>query len=357
MSKKKLYKYFNKKKIIITGHTGFKGSWLTLWLSKLGANILGLSDREPTKPCHFKQLNLKNVKSKKLDINNFKSLNREVKNFKPDFIFHLAAQAIVKESYKNPMKTFKTNTLGTINLLESLRGVKKETISIIITSDKSYKNIETKKGYTEKDILAGEDPYGASKSSADIAINSYVKSFFNNNENKNFIAVARAGNVIGGGDWSEDRLIPDCIRACLKKKTVKIRNPNSTRPWQHVLDVIYGYLILAINLKKNKKIHGEAFNFGPNKRNNYKVIDILKMSKKVWPTIKWSFQNKKTYKENFLLNLNNDKAKKIINWKPNLDIKKSINLTIGWYKYYLLNKGRLIKYKSSKQIQEFEKLI
>ena len=337
----KSFNIFKNKKIIVTGHTGFKGSWLILWLNKLGANVLGLSIDTPTKPSHFQLLNLKSIKSKKLDIRNFKLLNKEIKQFKPDFIFHLAAQAIVKKSYLDPINTFNTNTLGTINLLESLKKNNKETISIIITSDKTYKNFETKKGYKENDFLGGEDPYGASKSAADIAINSYVKSFFNNRKNKNFIAVARAGNVIGGGDWSSDRLIPDCMRSCAKKIPVKIRNPNSTRPWQHILDVINGYLTLAVQLKKNKNLHGEVFNFGPNMSKNYKVIEILKKSQKIWPSIKWQIRKEKNFKENYLLNLNNSKARKIINWKPVLDINASIKLTIDWYKFYSENKKKI----------------
>ena len=197
MNKDILSKNFKNKKVIITGHTGFKGSWLALWLSELGANVLGLSLNIPTNPSHFNLLKLKKVKSKKLDVRNFKSLNKEIKKFRPDFIFHLAAQAIVRQSYQNPIETFSTNLLGTINLLETLKENKK-TISIIITSDKTYKNLEIKKGYKESDILGGEDLYGASKSAADIAINSYVKSFFNKKNNNNLIAIARAGNVIGG---------------------------------------------------------------------------------------------------------------------------------------------------------------
>ncbi len=353
----KYFNIFKNKKIIITGHTGFKGSWLALWLNKLGANILGLSIDTPTKPSHFQLLNLKSIKSKKLDIRNFKSLDNEIRKFKPDFIFHLAAQAIVKQSYLNPIKTFSTNILGTMNLLESLKKNKKETISIIITSDKTYKNIETKKGYKENDFLGGEDPYGASKSAADIVINSYVKSFFSESSNKNFIAVARAGNVIGGGDWSNDRLIPDCMRSWVKKKSVKIRNPNSTRPWQHIFDVINGYLTLAVKLKKNKKLHGEAFNFGPNMSKNYKVREILKKSKKIWPSIKWKISKEKNFKENFLLNLNNTKAKKVIKWRPILDINKSIKLTIEWYKYYSSSNKKKIITKSLDQIKDFEKIL
>lgn len=351
-------KFFKNKKVIITGHTGFKGSWLTLWLSEIGANILGLSKNIPTKPSHYKLLGLeKKIKSKKIDVQNFNDIKKEVKNFKPDFIFHLAAQSIVKKSYTNSLETWKTNLMGTINILESLKYNKKETITVIITSDKCYKNIETKKGYKENDILGGEDPYGASKSAAEIAIKSYNKSFFFNESNKNFIASTRAGNVIGGGDWSENRLVPDCIKSWINKKIPKIRNPNSTRPWQHVLEVVYAYLLLAVKIKKNKSLHGEAFNFGPNMKQNFRVIDVLNKSKLFWNNIGWKISKKKDFKENILLNLNNKKAKKYINWKPKLNFHETIKLTIDWYKCYSLKDKKLIYKKSVDQINFYKKLI
>ena len=270
---------FKNKKVLITGHTGFKGSWLSLWMHKYGANILGVSNDIPTKPSHFALTGLeKKIKSKKVDIRNYRKIREIVTKFKPDFIFHLAAQAIVKKSYANPYYTWQTNLNGTINILESLRNVKK-TIVILVTSDKVYKNLEINKGYKENDLLGGVDPYGASKSATEVAIKSYIKSFFNTKDNKVLISIARAGNVIGGGDWSDNRLIPDCIRAWQKGKKVLIRNLNSTRPWQHVLEVLSGYIRLAYVLNKNRKLHGEAFNFGPNSK-NYKVVEILKRMKK-----------------------------------------------------------------------------
>ena len=263
----KLYKkLFKNKKILITGHTGFKGSWLSLWFKTMGANVLGVSQSIPTKPSHFKLLKLdKIIRSKKIDINNLSKLKRTIESFEPDFIFHLAAQAIVKKSYINPVETWKTNLMGSLNILESLRSLKskKRIVVVLITSDKAYKNFETKKGYKEESILGGIDPYGASKSSAEICIQSYLKSFFKSSKNNISISIARAGNVIGGGDWSEYRLFPDCIKSWTKDKKAIIRNPNSTRPWQHVLDVLNGYIVLASKLRLNKKLHGEAFNFGP----------------------------------------------------------------------------------------------
>ena len=347
---------FKNKKIIITGHTGFKGSWLALWLTNLGANVLGISNNIPTKPSHYKLLNIeKKINSKKVDVQKFKKVKKIIKQFKPDFIFHLAAQSIVKKSYKDTIETWKTNLLGTINILESLKENNKETVTIIITSDKCYKNFETNKGYSESDILGGEDPYGASKSAAEIAFNSYVKSFFNNKKNKNVIVSTRAGNVIGGGDWTENRLIPDCIKSWSKKKVVKIRNLKSTRPWQHVLDVIYGYLLLGAKAKKDKKLHGESFNFGPDMKNNYKVLDVLKKSRNFWKNITWKEDKKNIFKENVLLNLSNKKAKKVLKWKPALNFNNTVKLTIEWYKHHYLKKN--IVFTSNEQIKYYKTLI
>ena len=351
-------KAFKNKKVIVTGHTGLKGSWLTLWLVEAGAKVLGMSKNIPTSPSHYELLELnKKIVSKKIDIQNLKKVKQTIKQFKPDFIFHLAAQSIVSKSYVNTIETWKTNLMGTVNILESLKQNNKEIVTVIITSDKCYKNIETKKGYTENDILGGEDPYGASKSAAEIAINSYVKSFFLGKKNKNLIVSTRAGNVIGGGDWSDNRLIPDCVRSWNKEKAAKIRNPKSTRPWQHVLEVTYGYLLLAKTIKKNKKLHGESFNFGPNMKQNFKVIDILKKSKLFWKNIKWNIKKKDLFKENILLNLNNSKVKKVIGWKPSLNFEDTIKLTIEWYKTFSLKNKKLIKIKSINQIKFYKKLI
>jgi CDP-glucose 4,6-dehydratase len=240
---------FKNKKIIITGHTGFKGSWLTIWLKILGAKVIGISNNIPTFPNHYKLLNLnKKIVDNRLDIRNIKILKKIIKKYQPDFVFHLAAQSIVNLSYKDPLKTWTTNTIGTINLLESLRQLKKKCSVVIITSDKCYENLEIKRGYTEMDRLGGKDPYSASKASADIAIKSYISSFFNHKNNKVFIAIARAGNVIGGGDFSKDRIIPDYFRSLSKNRKLILRSPYSIRPWQHIIDPLYGYLLLLMKL-------------------------------------------------------------------------------------------------------------
>lgn len=353
-----IYKnYFKNKKIIITGHTGFKGSWLTFCLHLLGSNILGISKNYPTNPCHFRDLNIKkNIKNEVCDITNLKKLKKIFKKFQPDYVFHLAAQAIVSKSFKDPISTFNSNTIGTLNVLESLRAVKK-CKAVIITSDKSYKNLEIKRGYSEDDILGGNDPYSGSKGAAELIINSYLKSFFVNKKNIR-IAIARAGNVIGGGDWSTDRIIPDCVKSWYKNKKITIRSPKSTRPWQHVLDAIRGYLILAIKLN-DKKIHGEAFNFGPDNKQNKNVLDLVKEIKKNWQGVDWKIKQdiKLKNKESNLLKLNSYKAKKILNWYPVLNFKNSIKFTANWYKQYNIVGKANIKTISRENIISYNKLL
>lgn len=350
---------FRNKKIIITGHTGFKGSWLTLWLSILGGRILGISNGFVSQPSHYKLLDLKKkIIDKNIDIRNLNRLKKIIKNYSPDFFFHLAGQSIVKKSYENPADTWSTNTIGTINVLESLRQLKKKCVAVIITSDKCYENLEIKRGYHEQDKLGGKDPYSASKASADIAIRSYINSFFFHKNNKVFIATARAGNVIGGGDWSSNRLIPDCVRSWSKGKKVLIRSPNSTRPWQHVLEAIYGYIVLATNLNKKPILHGEIFNFGPSNYKNYKVISVVELMKKYWENVSWKLckKNNKNFKESSLLKLNSQKAKKKLKWRSVLTFKENISLVANWYKNFYLNPKKTFKLTSG-HIEFYQKKI
>jgi len=350
--------YFKNKVVIVTGHTGFKGSWLVTWLNLLGAKVTGISNGYTSSPSHYKFLKLKHVKNRTIDIKKINSVKRIFKKCQPDFVFHLAAQSIVKKSYDEPLNTWSTNTIGTINVLEALRVVKKKCIAIIITSDKAYENLEIKRGYNESDRLGGKDPYSASKASADIAIRSYVESFFNNKKNKVFIAIARAGNVIGGGDWSVNRLIPDCIGSWSKKKQVIIRSPNSTRPWQHVLEAVYGYILLAINLYKNKKLHGEAFNFGPPNQQNYKVITLVKLMKNNWKNVFWKVvkSKKKNYKESSLLKLNSKKANIKLNWKSVLKFKETVFFVSDWYKNFYIDPKKTQELTIG-QIKKYQKII
>ena len=352
MEKYNLVKIFRNKKVLITGHTGFKGSWLSLWLNISGAKVYGISNNYKSTETNIKNFKLKKtVKNFNIDIRNFVKLNKIITKIKPDFIFHFAAQSLVGKSFKNPIYNFETNFNGTLNLLEVLRLSKFKCISIIITSDKSYKNLEIKRGYTENDILGGDDPYSASKASAEFVINSYFKSFLKNKKNLR-IAICRAGNVIGGGDWSNDRLIPDIMRSIFNNKKVKLRNQSSTRPWQHVLDVLNGYLILASKLKKNNTLNGQSFNFGPPIKSNYTVLAIVREMKKNWNLLEWVFSNR-TYHESTLLKLNSSKSLKYLNWKNKLDFKELIRLVTDWYKCFYENKN--VYDFSIKQIRNFEK--
>ena len=354
-------KTFKNKKIIVTGHTGFKGSWLTAWLVMLGAKVIGISKNIPTKPSHFEELKLKDkIEHHEIDIRNLNKLRRIFNLKKPDFVFHLAAQALVKESYINPAYTIETNTIGTMNVLESLRFMKgkKNCTAVIITSDKVYKNLEIKRGYTEKDILGGKDPYSSSKASAEILISSYINSFFPSESTNVLIGVARAGNVIGGGDWSKNRLIPDCIKSWSKNKKVLLRSPTSTRPWQHVLEAIWGYLLLANKLKKTKKLHGESFNFGPDYYSSHSVLKVVKKKREYWGNISWEVKKNSKHKffESNLLKLNSNKAKKFLGWKCKMNLSLTLKMVTEWYKYYYTNnkKNASMTYK---QIQEYQKIL
>ena len=349
---KKVSKFFKNKRVLITGTTGFKGSWLSLWMQYMGANVLGISNGIISKPSNFDILNLKKkIKFKKIDIRNYNSLKKQINLFKPDFIFHLAAEAIVKRSYDNPKYTWETNTIGTLNLLDILKEYKKKVVAVIITSDKVYKNLEIKRGYKETDILGSFDPYSASKASADLAAQSYIGSFKKKSNIK--IAIARAGNVVGGGDWAYGRLIPDCVRSWSKNKKVILRNPNSTRPWQHVLDVLRGYIYLAINLKK--KVNGEIFNFGPKVEKNSTVKHIVRKIQLNWPNAKWLVKKENTFFESNLLKLNSSKSKKLLNWECTLNIDKTILFTANWYRTFYNKSENIFKY-SLKQIGDYKKL-
>ena len=336
-----MFKIYRDKKILVTGHTGFKGSWLISWLKFIGADVVGISLPNENDESLFASTGIKNaIHDYRLDIRDADQLSKIIQDEKPDFIFHLAAQALVRKSYIDPLLTWSTNLMGTVNVLDSLRKLDKKCSVIIITSDKCYDNVEWVWGYREHDRLGGPDPYSASKGSAELAINSYVKSFFNEATNIS-ICSARAGNVIGGGDWSSDRLIPDCMKSYSKNKPVDIRNPYSTRPWQHVLDIIHGYLTLCSTLYKNKKIHGEVFNFGPSKKSNFNVLYILTKIKNILPNLKWkTFEKRNTFYESKLLKLNSNKAKLKLGWNSILTISESIKLVSEWYDNFYNKKNR-----------------
>tara|TARA_A100001015_G_C15035282_1_gene735800 strand:- start:2837 stop:3922 length:1086 start_codon:yes stop_codon:yes gene_type:complete len=354
---KSIFNSYKDKKVVITGHTGFKGSWLTAWLCHHGAHVYGISDSIPTNPSNFKNLDIKkNFYDHRINILDYKKLNNIIKKIAPDYIFHLAAESLVKKSYLDPLKAFNTNAIGSINLLESVRNIiSNPPVVIMITSDKVYKNNEWIWGYRENDIIGGEDPYSASKGMAEIAINSYMKTYFKNLDDHK-IAVARAGNVIGGGDWAPDRLIPDCMKAWSNGEEVIIRNPESTRPWQHVLEPLSGYLLLGLKLSNDNRINQQKFNFGPKPTNNFTVEEVINEMSKYWKNVKiLKDTGDHDVKEAGLLKLNCDKALTELGWTPSLTFEETIKLTVEWYKAFYNNDNA---YKLTiNQINKFEKII
>ena len=354
MQKNNFLKLYKKKKILITGSTGFKGSWLSFWLYNLGAKIIGVGLKPEDGAILYKTLKIdKLINQYYFDITNFRKINNLIKKNKPDIIFHLAAQSIVSESYNNPLKTIESNTLGSANILESTR-INKIKNLVYITSDKCYLNVEKNTGYKETDTLGGYDNYSSSKAAAELIFNSYYHSFFRDNKLK--YATARAGNVIGGGDMKKNRIIPDVIRSIKKNNKIFLRNPNSTRPWQHVLEPLYGYLKLGSYLitKQLKNLENPNWNFGPYKKNCVKVKKIVSLiHKKLSLKNKIKINRKVKFKEATLLSLKIDKAKKELKWQPKLTLKETINLTIDWYLSYL-DKKNMSKFTKS-QIEFFLK--
>ena len=332
---------FNQKKVIVTGNSGFKGSWLSLWLKNLGSEVHGISYQPPSEPNMFEALKIENKIDSfhQLDIaGNYSEVSKIVSNINPDFVFHLAAQPLVSVSYQNPLYTIKTNVLGTANILNTVKDLKKKVISVIITSDKCYDNLELERGYNEKDLLGGKDIYSGSKGAAELIIKSYYHSFFKNHKYNSVIASARAGNVIGGGDWGKNRIVPDAISSWSKNNVLSIRNPDSTRPWQHVLEPLSGYLNLAYKLYLDNKLNGDNFNFGPDKSSNKTVKELIQGLSLRWgfKDVNRSYSIKKDgeFHESGLLQLDCLKAKEKLNWMPNLSFNEMINFSSDWYKEF-----------------------
>jgi len=349
--------FYKNKKIIITGNTGFKGAWLTMWLLSLGAKIVGISKDIPTKPSLFINANLnKKMKTFFIDVSNLKKFSKVVNDFKPDIIFHLAAQSIVSKSFENPMETYLSNSIGTANLLEILRKYKKKLSAVIITSDKCY--YPTKNGYyTETSKLGGFDPYSGSKAISELFFQNYYESFLFKKKNIK-VVTARAGNVIGGGDWTKDRILPDLFRSIINKEKFTIRNPNANRPWQHVLEPLAAYLFLARAIHLNfNKMNGHSYNIGPNLKNNLSVIQLIKKIESMWPKIEINYiiKNNKKFKESKKLNLNTIKIKKDLNWKNKLKLNQICIFVVEWYKNYLLNKKNIYSFSLS-QITKYSNL-
>ena len=349
-------KFWTGKKVLITGHTGFKGSWLTLLLQKLGARVYGYSIDIPTEPSLFKLASISDLLSEQqfADINNFESIDRFAQTVEPDIVLHLAAQPLVRKSYKNPIETFATNIMGTVNLIESIRRIESVKAAVIITTDKVYKNQEWNWGYREIDSLGGDDPYSASKAAAELVTHALRKSFCSG-PNSAAIATARAGNVIGGGDWGLERIIPDMVRAISEEKVLEIRNPNAVRPWQHVLDPLSGYLKLAERLFNHSNID-RTYNFGPNQDSSRPVISLLKTFMVCMSSSRHNLQyelmgNHRQPHETTNLFLDSAKARQDLGWSSCYNFEESIALTWEWLQVYL-EKGDLRK-MTEKQVENF----
>ncbi len=349
-------KKYNNKKVIVTGHTGFKGSWLSIWLHYLGAEVIGISDSIPTEPSNFSTSHVSQlIKDYRIDIRDKEKVYGLVSKYSPDFIFNLAAQSLVRESYSSPVDTFMVNSIGTANILEAVRKNNKRINCIMITSDKVYQNNELLRGYNEEDTIGGKDPYSASKGMAELVIYSYVQSFFQNDKSNIRVASARAGNVIGGGDWASDRIVPDSVSSWSKKENVKLRNPNSTRPWQHVLEPLSGYLLLGLMLDNFQKFSGEKYNFGPPDNNDYSVSYLIKEMSNLWSDGSWQIEdtNNSTIKEAGLLKLDCKKAKRDLEWIPVLTFDETVKMTIDWYKEFYMNEHKSMYDFTLSQILEY----
>ena len=346
---------FRGRKALVTGHTGFKGSWLSLWLHQLGTEVIGLSLDVPTQPSHFEAAGMAGLLSEhRVDLRDGEDICRVMRQTRPDFVFHLAAQALVRRAYADPASTYATNLMGTVNVLEGLRTLKNPCVAVLITSDKCYDNVEWEWGYRETDALGGPDPYSASKGAAELAIRSYVRSYFPGNGPVR-LGVARAGNVIGGGDWAEDRIVPDCVRAWSRGETVPLRNPLATRPWQHVLEPLSGYLNLAMVLHKRADLHGEPFNFGPAALQEHSVGALTSAMARHWDKVRWediSDQDGGPY-ESGLLKLNCDKALHHLGWHAIWDFDATVRETALWYRRYYEDPQRSIVDFSLQQIAAY----
>ena len=328
---------FRDKKVLITGHTGFKGSWLTIWLKSLGAEVTGIALDPITTPSHFEAANVaEDISDIRLDIRTREAVADAIVAAQPDYVFHLAAQALVRQSYENPVDTWQTNLMGTLYVLEGLRKLTKPCAAVLITSDKCYNNVEWVWGYRENDAMGGPDPYSASKGAAELLIRSHIQSFFPKDHSLVRIASARAGNVLGGGDWSADRIVPDCVKAWSKGAEVELRNPHATRPWQHVLEPLSGYMNLAVALTQYPELHNEPFNFGPLAQQNHSVLELVSFMSRFWEKVRWQdvSQEKKGPYESGLLKLNCDKALHYLNWHAVMGFEATVRMTAEWYRAY-----------------------
>lgn len=343
---------FKGKKVFITGHTGFKGSWLTFILNDIGADVMGYALEPEPGPSHFKMLNLESkIRHVLGDVRDLKKLSHALNSFQPEFVLHLAAQPLVKKSYNDPVETFETNIMGSVNLLNAVRLCESVRSLVYITSDKCYENVEWIWGYRENDKVGGHDPYSASKGAAELVYSAFERSYFSSRPSIG-TASARAGNVIGGGDWSLDRIIPDCIKAIETGVPVELRNPNATRPWQHVLEPLSGYLLLAVNLYKEPKKFSGSWNFGPSTSEVRTVFEVAStITELIGKGSVVITGNPSQHHEANLLQLNCDKAHQQLKWFPRWDVEETLKATAEWYKNIM--EGGDAEELSRKQVQQF----
>ncbi len=350
--------FWKNKKILLTGHTGFKGSWLTLWLNELGADVIGFSKDIPTEPSLYKEAKVNDkIISIMADIQNFDAIKKTIQEHKPEIIIHMAAQSLVRKSYLEPIETYSTNVMGTVNLLESVKKSDKTKVVINVTSDKCYENTDSKYNFVEEDPMGGYDPYSSSKGCSELITSAFRNSFFNVKkfeEHGIALASVRAGNVIGGGDWSQDRLVPDIMRN-INKNIIDIRNPNAIRPWQYVLEPLNGYMLLIEKLWTNGKEYSEAWNFGPNENDSKSVSYVLEKILKFFnKNIDWKKNDLNNLHEASKLTLNSSKAKNKLKWKPKTNVDQAIQFTVDWYNAHKM--GQNMNKFSIQQIKEFELL-
>ena len=351
-------RFWKGKRVIITGHTGFKGAWLTVWLRVLGADVVGYSLLPPTVPSHYELAKVEEgITVVEADVRDFETLRKVFQTHRPEIVFHMAAQALVRRSYHDPVETYATNIMGTAHLLETVRQVKGVKAVVNVTSDKCYENREWVWGYRETDPMGGYDPYSSSKGCAELVSFGYLRSFFNPDEYKSHgvgLASVRAGNVIGGGDFAQDRLIPDLVRAFEKREPVHIRFPHATRPWQHVLEPLSGYLLLAEKLYKDGPAYAGAWNFGPPEDGVKDVGWVVDQFAKKWgKDAKWEVDSAAHPHEAGMLKLDCSKARTFLNWRPRLNIDEALECTVKWYKAYV-NHPDSLRTITEQQIEKYE---
>ncbi len=346
--------FWHGKRVLVTGHTGFKGSWLSLWLQNLGAEVVGYSLPAPSQPSLFEEARVHDgMKSLEGDVRDLDHLSRVFAEARPEIVFHLAAQALVRPSYRDPLETFSTNVLGTVHLMEALRRTSGARAVVTITSDKCYENVEKRAGYREGDALGGHDPYSASKACQEIVASSYRKSFLATGEDAIGAATARAGNVIGGGDWGEDRLVPDLMRATLAGETLHVRYPQAVRPWQFVLDPLCGYLKLAQHLFSDSEHYSEAWNFAPSGQEELSVGALVDRIAEAWgEEIRVEKAQGQQLHEHHLLLLDPSKAEERLAWRARLDANETIDWIVEWYRAY--RDGVDARATTLRQIEDFQ---